>query len=484
MSTLPGRMGSSPALPVVEPPAGSRRRAEVGDRRSLPSVESVMQALGLVGLPRPTVLSLVRRELAALRQQSLAPDLETILAQVRSTCDRLGRLRLEPVINGTGVLLHTNLGRAPLGWPVVERLAKIATSFNNLEYDLCEGQRGSRGAYLESSLALLCGAEAASAVNNCAAALVLVLRHFTRQKPEVIISRGELIQIGGGFRIPEILEASGARLHEVGTTNQTSLDDYARAIGPQTALILKVHRSNFVMDGFVASPATRALAELARSKRLLLLEDLGSGAVIRTEQTPGLDHEPTPAEVLRQGVALVTFSGDKLLGGPQAGILAGKAKLVAGLKRDPLFRALRCDKLVLAALEATVELYLQGKPEESIPLWVMMRVSDEELRTRAEQIVWKLRELPLEAQVVSSKARLGGGSLPRSFLPSVAVQLRAPGTSAAKFAQRMRNGSPSVIGCVSGDYFRIDVRTVFPNQDQALAGAIQVAATRTEQLQA
>src|SRR5437762_6655354 len=225
--------------------------------RSLPAVEKVLQSLGAVDLPRPTVVGVVRRELAGLRSEKQVPDFEAVLARIRCSLDALGRSRILPVINGTGVLVHTNLGRSPLGPAVVETLQAIAANYNNLEFDLSGGERGSRAAYLEHNLALLCGAEAATVVNNCAAALVLILRHFTSgERKEVIISRGQLIQIGGGFRIPEILEASGARLLEVGTTNQTTVSDYSRAIGKLTAMILKVHRSNFFMGGFVESPPT------------------------------------------------------------------------------------------------------------------------------------------------------------------------------------------------------------------------------------
>src|SRR6185503_4236078 len=309
--------------------------------RSLPAVEKVLQALGAVDVPRPAVVGIVRRELSGIRSEKQVPNFEAVLARIRSSLDALRRSRILPVINGTGVLVHTNLGRSPLGPAVVETLRAIAANYNNLEFDLTGGERGSRAAYLEHNLALLCGAEAATVVNNCAAALVLTLRHFTAgERKEVVISRGELVQIGGGFRIPDILEASGARLREVGTTNKTALNDYARGIGKQTALILKVHRSNFFMGGFVESPSTEEIAALARRKRLPFVEDLGSGAVIATEKLAAIEHEPTPAEVLKRGVDLVCFSGDKLLGGPQAGIIAGRARLIAVLKREPFFRAL------------------------------------------------------------------------------------------------------------------------------------------------
>ena len=313
--------------------------------RAIPSVDKILLALGDTGFPRPVVLAVVRRELDTIRKQKAALNFDGVISRIHTALLELGTSRIQPVINGTGILIHTNFGRAPLGAAVMEAVLKIGSNYNNLEYSLTGGARSGRAAYLEQCLALLCGAEAATVVNNNAAALVLILRHFCASRPadlgrrsrgrdqqaqvqknEVIISRGELIQIGGGFRIPEILESSGARLREVGTTNKTSLRDYARAITRETAMILKVHRSNFYMGGFVESPMTEEIAKLARQKRVPFVEDLGSGAVIETQTNAGLEHEPTPAEVMRRGVDLVCFSGDKLLGGPQAGIIAGKAE--------------------------------------------------------------------------------------------------------------------------------------------------------------
>ncbi len=357
--------------------------------RAIPSVEKVLLALGEVDLPRAAVVAVVRRELAALRQRNnkkgkheTIPGFDGVLSGVRSAIAALSASRIRPVLNATGIIVHTNFGRAPLATAAIMAAVAAGAQYNNLEYDLGGGARGGRAAYLEHNLALLCEAEAATVVNNNAAALVLILRHFCQDaaapasrsprglrkealpKNEVIISRGELVQIGGGFRIPEILESSGARLCEIGTTNRTSLADYTRAIRGDTALILKVHHSNFFMSGFVESPPTEEIAALARKKRIPFVEDLGSGAMIDTGRIAGLDHEPTPAEVLGRGVDLVCFSGDKLLGGPQAGIIAGKAKLIAALKRDPFFRALRCDKLILSALQATVDiLFGRGRRE-------------------------------------------------------------------------------------------------------------------------
>ncbi len=450
--------------------------------RSIPSVEKVLQALGGVDLPRPLVVDTVRRELAALRgamrpsRRERPPDFDAVLSQVRTALETLARSRLQPVINGTGVLVHTNLGRAPLGSAVLETVRQVAAGPTNLEFDLVTGGRGGRGPYVEHALAMLCGSEAAAVVNNCAAALVLILRHFTAgERKEVVISRGELVQIGGGFRIPEILEASGARLREVGATNQTSLADYARALRRETALILKVHRSNFFMGGFVTSPATDELAALARKRRVPLVEDLGSGAVVPTEQWAGLEHEPMPAEVLRHGVDLVCFSGDKLLGGPQAGIVAGRARLVSALKRDPFFRALRCDKLILAALQATADLYLQATDSApaGVPVLEMLRLPCDDLRRRAERITAALAGAPAQLTIGEGEAQLGGGTLPRSVVPSVTLEVLPNEGTLAAFAARLRAGHPPVIGYLGGGRFKLDLRTVSAAQDELLIRALR-----------
>ncbi|MGB0582491.1 MAG: L-seryl-tRNA(Sec) selenium transferase, partial [Limisphaerales bacterium] len=266
--------------------------------RAYPSVESLRQELGDCPLSRPLLVHVIRREVERMKRTGEAVEREQVVARVRASVDTLSQARLRPVINATGIIVHTNLGRSPLGQSAIDALGQIAGAYNNLEYDLAAGERGGRAAYLEAGLATLCEAEAATLVNNCAAALVLALKEFTRDRPEVIVSRGELIQIGGGFRIPEILESSGAKLREVGTTNQTSLADYENAIGDQTGLILKVHRSNFFMDGFVASPTRSELSRLAREREVPLLEDLGSGALYDTSKLAGLAHEPTPGEVI------------------------------------------------------------------------------------------------------------------------------------------------------------------------------------------
>jgi len=450
--------------------------------RAIPSVDALLKEFDDAPLPRAALVALIRRELASIRAACEPLTSQQIVERIRSAVEALLRARIEPVINATGVLIHTNLGRSPLGAEVVKTIESVASNYNNLEYDLTGGHRGGRASYLEHNLAVLCGAEAATVVNNGAAALVLILRHFvTTPRPKVIISRGELIQIGGGFRIPEILEAAGAELCEVGTTNKTTLSDYSRAITKQSAMILKVHRSNFFMSGFVDSPATEEIAALAKKRKIPFVEDLGSGATMPTESFAGLEHEPTPSETLRLGVDLVCFSGDKMLGGPQAGIIAGKRKMIDQLKRNPLFRALRCDKLILAGLQATVDLQLamQSDPargsDSGLPIVEMLKTSTAALRLRAEAIVAALADLPLSATIGSGQSRMGGGALPRSSLESVTVDLKLNEPFDA-FAARLRAGNPPVTGYVSGNRFKLDLRTVFPRQDAELIATVRRAA--------
>src|SRR5436305_7425706 len=445
---------------------------ETESLRKIPSVDKVVAEIGGCDLPRRVVVDVVRHELGLLRTEKKIPNFSGVMSRVRAAIDALQLAKIQPVINGTGIVIHTNFGRAPLGRALIESLSAVAANYNNLEYDLTSGERGHRATYLERNLALLCGAEATTAVNNCAAALILILRHFTAKKKEVVISRGELIQIGGGFRIPEILEASGAKLREVGTTNKTSVKDYARALGPDTALILKVHRSNFFMGGFIESPGTDALAKLARSKRVPFVEDLGSGAIVATEKLGAMEQEPKPNEKVSSGVDLVCFSADKLFGGPQAGIIAGKRRHIAALKREPFFRALRCDKLMLTALQTTVDLYLAGKSSE-LPVLAILDVTSDELRIRAELLLAQIRDLPLHTAIGEGNAQIGGGSLPRAVIPSITLDLQPDKISVEDFAARLRCGSPPIAGYIAGGKSTLDVRTIAPRQDSQVVTALR-----------
>jgi L-seryl-tRNA(Ser) seleniumtransferase len=445
-------------------------------RRAIPAVGKILEALGPVDLPRPLVTQVVRQHLASLRRAGEIPSFDQILDNVWEAIAGLLRSRLQPVINGTGIVLHTNFGRAPLSPAAAERVVAIASSYNNLEYDLMTGRRGSRANYLERCLALACESEAATLVNNGAAALVLIVRHFTKNKPEVIISRGELVQIGGGFRVGEMLEASGARLREIGATNKTTLDDYAHAIGTDTGLILRVHQSNFYVGGFTEAVPNDSLAGLARERRLPFVVDLGSGAIAPTEALGLTEHEPTPAETLRHGADLVCFSGDKLLGGPQAGIIAGKARLIAALKREPLFRALRCDKMVFAALEATIDLYLR-KALEEIPALHLLSLPNDGLRARGEALLERLHSLPGTIRLAQTHTEVGGGALPRSEVKSIALHVSDPRFSPNEIADLLRQHRPPVIGYVAHHHFHLDLRTVFPEQDETLIAALMKCLT-------
>jgi len=457
-------------------------------RREIPAVNRVLDALEHYDLPRPLVVDLVRRELSQVRGKANTPDFKSIVDLVRSSIERLRASRLQLVINGTGIVIHTNFGRAPLAPAAIRALRESGPAYSNLEYDLVTGERGPRATYIEHALALLCKAESATIVNNCAAALVLIVRHFTptkgRARPpgvplksEIVISRGEMVQIGGGFRIGEIIEAAGAKLREIGATNKTTLDDYQEAIGRNTALILKVHRSNFFMSGFIESPPSAEIAALARKKRIPFVEDLGSGAIFATEHLGLVEHEPTPAESLKDGADLVCFSGDKLFGGPQAGMIAGKKRFISALKREPLFRALRCDKLTFAALQATLDLHLNQSTSE-IPALAPLRISNDELRIRAEAIAARLQEFPVQIAIGRGIVKAGGGTLPKSEMASVTIDILAGNCSVAGFAATLRASDPPVIGYIANERFKLDLRTIFPQQDDAVVDAIRNACAK------
>ena len=453
-------------------------------KRDIPAVGKILNAIGKCDLPRPLIVDVIRRELSHIRRAATVPEFESTVALITGALDDVRASRLQPVINGTGVVIHTNFGRSPLANEVVAALTEIGPAYSNVEYDVPTGERGRRGSYVENALALLCEAEAATVVNNCAAALVLIVRHFTNKSdrarqptaPEVVISRGELVQIGGGFRIGEIIEATGARLREIGATNKTTVEDYARAIGPATGMILKVHRSNFFMSGFVESPSTKQIAALARKKRVPFVEDLGSGAVVATEEFGIPEHEPTPAETLKRGADLVCFSGDKLFGGAQAGIIAGKKRFITALKREPLFRALRGDKLSLAALQATVDLHLSQR-SAAIPTLGFFQISQDELRGRAEAMYDQLSKQCRNLQVAigDSAAKAGGGTLPKSTMSSVTLNIVSKTYSSLEFAARLRKSTPPLIGYIANDCFKLDLRTIFPQQDDLVIKAIRDA---------
>jgi len=455
--------------------------------RRLPSVDELLAGERLRVLAaevgRPLVVAAARQALAVLRQEIRrglgGAELEARLAHLDQEAaaearELLGH-SLRPVINATGVVLHTNLGRAPLGREAAARVLELATRYSNLEFDLGRGARGRRDLHAAKFLDRLLGAEASLVVNNNAAAVLLALNTLA-QGGEVVVSRGELIEIGESFRIPDIMARSGAALREVGTTNRTRLADYARALSKNTRLLLRVHPSNFRVVGFTERPALDELVQLARRKRLPLVEDLGSG-LLADLAAQGLGDEPRAAASLRAGVDLITFSGDKLLGGPQAGILAGKKKYVEACRRNPLFRALRVDKMTYAALEATLRSYLQSR-EEEIPALRMIRLTAEEIGARAERL-----RAALEAQVGGRAALtvrtgesvVGGGSTPGYALPTKLLAIVPRGVSAAELAARLRRADPPVIARVEADRVLLDLRTVFPEQEPALAEALRAA---------
>jgi L-seryl-tRNA(Ser) seleniumtransferase len=412
----------------------------------------------------------IRRE---TRPAAVPADLDSIAREAVARAEERLRPSLRPVVNATGVILHTNLGRAPLPEAAVEAVALAARHYTNLELDLSRGTRGSRMAHLEPLLCEILGAPAALAVNNNAAALLLALRTFAAGA-EAIVSRGELVEIGGSFRIPEILEQAGVVLREVGTTNKTRLRDYERAIGPATALLLRVHPSNFALVGFAERVPRSELVRLARRKRLLLLEDVGSGALVDFTAY-GLPEEPLAREALREGVPLVCTSADKLLGGPQAGILAGSKRLVDSARRNPMARALRLDKLAIAALEATLRLYREpGALAAAVPALRMLTEPPARVRARARRVLRGLgqgRASHSGAEVVACGAEVGGGSMPLARIPSFAVAL-CSARGAEALARALRTGSDPVIGRIESGRLLLDLRTVPDHDVPALVRAL------------
>ena len=451
--------------------------------RKLPSVdrllqeESVAQLAGRWG--HDLTVSAARETLDEVRETIRAgqacPPLDALAGALGARLAARLQPTLRPVINATGVILHTNLGRSPLSAEARAAMDAVSLGYANLEYDLEAGSRGSRYVHAEELLCRLTGAEAALVVNNNAAAVLLILMALARGR-EVILSRGQLVEIGGGFRIPDVMRQSGATLVEVGTTNRTYLHDYEAAITQDTVALMRVHHSNFRLTGFVHEPTLAEMARLARERNLLHFDDLGSGTLLDTAAY-GLTHEPTIQESVATGASLVTCSGDKLLGAPQSGIILGRADLVAQLKRFPLTRALRVDKVTLAGLQATLRHYLLGEATKKVPVWRMISQDEPSLEKRARACVRRLRALAVAAEVVPGRSTVGGGSLPGETLPTRLVAIGA-GEAAGPdaLAARLRAGGPPVVARIENDRLVLDLRTVLPEQE-ALLGQLVATAT-------
>jgi len=450
--------------------------------RNLPSVSRLLAHRRirplLSQMASDSVAELVRQQLQEARRAIAAghecPPTEALVESVLARAELLLQPTLRPVLNASGVIIHTNLGRAPLSREAMAAMEAVSRGYSNLEFDLTGGERGHRQVHLETLLCQISGAQAAMAVNNNAAALLLALTALAKER-EVIISRGQAVEIGGGFRIPEVMQQSGARLVEVGTTNRTYLSDYQQAITSDTAALMRVHASNFRIIGFVESTPLEDLVRLAHEHGLLLLDDLGSGCLIDTSQF-GLAAEPTVQESVAAGADLSLFSGDKLLGGPQAGIIVGREELVARLRRHPLARALRMDKASVAALAATATHYVRGEALEKIPVWRMIAMPLATIERRARR--WA-RAIGAPARILHGRSMIGGGSLPEEGLPTRVIAIPAhSGRSATELAQRLRLGQPPVIGRIERDQLLLDPRTVAPEDDSALVEAVVTALRR------
>ena len=449
--------------------------------RQIPSVDSLLSRAALCRLEerlgRPSLLAVTRDVLERLRTRIASghsltfPSDETLEEEIITAARARAEFSLLPVINASGVILHTNLGRAPLARECVEHLAEAATQYSNLEYNLELGERGERDSHTDRLFAQLLGAEKTLVVNNNAAAVLLALNSLA-DGGEVIVSRGELIEIGGSFRIPDICAKSGAILREVGTTNRTHLPDYAAAINERTRLLMRVHPSNFRIVGFTEKPRLQELVELARQRRLMVLEDLGSGCVVDIAPL-GLQDEPPVAPSLKAGVDVVTFSGDKLMGGPQAGILTGKREPLARIRRNPLFRALRVDKLTIAALEATIGLYLRGNLS-AVPALRMIYIQKEEIAARAARLARRIAALPgFQAELEDGESVIGGGSTPGQSIPTKLIAVTHAHCSATELEALLRQNRPPIITRVERDRVLLDLRTVFDSQEEDVIQAHQ-----------
>jgi len=458
--------------------------------RKLPSVDDVMRSPAVGALAasyghEPTVdaaravLACIRQEITSglLGEDALAVALSGLESAIEKQLRQALGYSLRAVINATGVILHTNLGRAPLGDAAIEHVRETGGSYSNLEFDLEDGGRGKRDVHVDRLFRKLLnqGPETTRAavstivVNNNAAAVLLALNTLA-DGGEVIVSRGELVEIGGSFRIPDVMAKSGAILREVGTTNRTRTADYERAINERTRVLLRVHRSNFEITGFTEQPSTADLAALGRKRGIPLMEDLGSGALFDLPSV-GISGEPGVADSLRNGVDVVTYSGDKLLGGPQAGIISGRAEMIARMRSNSLFRALRVDKLIYAALEATLLAYIR-RDYDAIPVLRMMRLTKEEVGQRAQAVAKKIASSKLKTEIVDGESLLGGGAAPSSILPTRLLAVTCETLSADELSARLRASEPPVIARVDEGRVMLDLRTVFPEQDAAIASAL------------
>jgi L-seryl-tRNA(Ser) seleniumtransferase len=449
-------------------PGTQQLETETMSLRDLPSIERLLQSeIGqetIAEFGRALTLQALQEQLQisreAVRAGNTTPSAENIFTAARAALEQWISISLVPVINATGVILHTNLGRAPLCANAQIAMRDVAKSYSTLEYDLGRGKRGKREVHAESLLQKLTGAEAALVVNNNAAAVLLALTALARRK-EVLVSRSQLIEIGGGFRIPDVMRQSGAKLVEVGTTNRTHLKDYEAAVSERTALILRAHHSNFKIVGFTTEPHLKELVQIGQEHGVSVLDDLGSGALLDTAQF-GLGHEPTVQESIQDGASLVAFSGDKLLGGPQAGIIVGQEALVNRLRKHPLARAIRPDKLCLAALCATLQHYLRGEAISKIPVWQMIAAEEGTLQNRANR--W-LKQIG-QGEVVASRSTVGGGSLPEETLPTWVLSLAAQHPN--EVSKRLRSAQPAVIARIEEDRVVLDPRTVLEEQEETL----------------
>lgn len=456
--------------------------------RNLPSIDQLLRREALQPLidsaGRETVRDRLRDVLDEFRQELVGSNgkadsfndaaklTEEIEQRLQSRFASRRQSQTQRVINATGVVLHTNLGRAPLSQAALAAINEVARDYSNLEYDLASGKRGKRGTGLEANLRELVGCEAAAVVNNCAAAVLITLNTLA-EGGEVIVSRGELIEIGGSFRIPDVIAKSGARIREVGTTNRTRLGDYEKAINENTKVILRAHPSNYRVIGFTEKPALEDLAKLSRERGLPLFEDLGSGCLVDLNPL-GIHDEPTVAQALKAGASVVAFSGDKLLGGPQAGIILGEAELIKRIKSNPLMRALRVDKLTFAALEATVASYSSGRALEEIPVQAALHATKESITRRARSFIRRARNLGegLTLKLIDGHSVIGGGSAPETQLPTALISLTSSQLSPDEIEERLRLNSPPIIARIQGDCLVIDLRTVSPNSEKGILSAL------------